>query len=100
MFPFAANVSFNAIDLAFEPQNRPPAVRRSIENSFKLLASNKIHPPQPIHEFGLSEVEKAFRYLQSGKNTGKTVIKLDPDTEIPVNIASRHSFRLQLTLWV
>ena len=94
MFPFAANVSFNAIDLAFEPQNRPIVVRRSIENAFKLLAANKIHPPQPIHEFGLSEVEKAFRYLQSGKNTGKTVIKLDRAIEIPVNLASRAHFRL------
>lgn len=100
MFPFAANVSFSAIDLAFEPQNRPPIIRRSIKNTFNLLADKKIHPAQPLHIFGLSEVEKAFRYIQSGRNTGKTIIEIDRKTEISVSNTLGPTFGFQLTSWI
>ena len=86
MFPFAANVSFSAIDLAFEPQNRPPVIRRSFENSMALLAEKAVRPAYPLQVFGLHEIEKAFRHLQSGNNAGKTVIEFNPEVEVPVSI--------------
>ena len=92
MFPFAANVSFSAIDVGFEPHNRPPIIRRSLENAMAFLATKKIHVAHPLHVFKMSEVETAFRLLQSGKSSGKIVIEFDQEVEIPVStILSRVS---------
>lgn len=85
MFPFAANVSFSAIDLAFKPQNRPPVIRRSFENAMMLLKEGKMRPAHPLNVFGLAEIEKAFRYLQSGKHSGKIVIDYDLEDKVPVS---------------
>lgn len=85
MFPFAANVSFSAIDLAFKPQNRPPVIRRSFENAMILLQEGKMRPAHPLNIFGLAEIEKAFRYLQSGKHSGKIVIDYDLEDKVPVS---------------
>lgn len=90
MFPFAANVSFSAIDLAFEPQNRPPVIQRSFENAMILLKEGKMRPAHPLNVFGLAEIEKAFRYLQSGKHSGKIVIDYDLEDKVPVG-APKHS---------
>lgn len=90
MFPFAANVSFSAIDLAFKPQNRPPVIQRSFENAMILLKEGKMRPAHPLNVFGLAEIEKAFRYLQSGKHSGKIVIDYDLEDKVPVG-APKHS---------
>lgn len=90
MFPFAANVSFSAIDLAFQPQNRPPVIRQSFENAMILLKENKMSPAHPLNVFSLAEIEKAFRYLQSGGHFGKIVIDYDLEDMVPVS-APKHS---------
>lgn len=89
MFPFAANVSFSAIDLAFKPQNRPPVIQRSFENAMILLKEGKMRPAHPLNVFGLAEIEKAFRYLQSGKHSGKIVIDYDLEDKVPVGAPKR-----------
>ncbi|KAM0168080.1 hypothetical protein ACHAPF_011356 [Botrytis cinerea] len=76
MLPFSRNASFHAIDLNEAQKYRPGLLidlRRSITT---LLSDNKIRPPQPIQVYGIGEIEKAFRYLQSGRNSGKTVIQV------------------------
>ncbi|APA10781.1 hypothetical protein sscle_07g055510 [Sclerotinia sclerotiorum 1980 UF-70] len=75
MLPFSRNASFHAIDLN-EARKYRPGLLLDLKNSITtLLFDDKIRPPQPVHVYGISEVEKAFRYLQSGKNSGKTVIE-------------------------
>lgn len=93
MFPFAANVSFSAIDLAFKPKNRPPVIRRSFENAMILLQEGKMRPAHPLNVFGLAEIEKAFRYLQSGKHSGKIVIDYDLEDKVTVS-ASKYLYEL------
>ena len=39
-----------------------------------LYQQGQIKPPHPIQVFGVSELEKALRLMQSGKHTGKLVL--------------------------
>jgi len=76
MGPFLKNVSFHAIDLNEARISRPRLLSDVGKEISALLFSKKICPPQPLHIYGVGEIEQSFRYLQSGKNTGKTVVEL------------------------
>jgi NADPH:quinone reductase-like Zn-dependent oxidoreductase/acyl transferase domain-containing protein len=84
MLPFSKNASFHAIDLNEARKYQPALLQRLRNDIMSLLGESKICPPQPIHVYGVGEVEKAFRYLQSGKNTGKTVIEMRRDDLVKV----------------
>ena len=84
MRSFAPNVSFSAIDLAFEPNNRHPIIQQSFEKAMAFFAKGIIRPAYPLHVYSISNVEAALRYLQSGKNSGKTVIEIEPEAKIQV----------------
>ena len=84
MRPFAPNVSFSAIDLAFEPNNRHPLIQQSFEKAMAYFAKGVLKPAHPLRLYSISNVEAALRYLQSGKNSGKAVIEIEPEAEIQV----------------
>ncbi|KAF7899503.1 hypothetical protein EAF00_003839 [Botryotinia globosa] len=90
MLPFSRNASFHAIDLN-EAQKYRPGLLIDLQRSITtLLFDNKIRPPQPIHVYGIGEVEKAFRYLQSGKNSGKTIIQIQGNDMIKTSLKRPH----------
>lgn len=97
MLPFSKNASFHAIDLNEARKYQPNLLQRLREDINVLLSEGRISPPQPIHVYGVGEVEKAFRYLQSGKNTGKTVVELRRDDLIRVGIQPVRNARPSLT---
>jgi NADPH:quinone reductase-like Zn-dependent oxidoreductase len=55
-----------------------------VKKVFKLLGDGIITTPSPLHVMNVTAVEEAFRALQSGKFSGKTVLKMNPDTVVPV----------------
>lgn len=77
MFPFARNVSFCAVDLAAMARERPLVLRKSLQAVMALMESKRLFVPQPLHIYSVSEIEQAFRYMQTGKNTGKSVVKIE-----------------------
>ncbi|KAE8353277.1 hypothetical protein BDV28DRAFT_110952 [Aspergillus coremiiformis] len=93
MLPFSKNASFHAIDLNEARKYQPELLQRLREDVKVLLAESAISPPQPIHVYTLGEVEKAFRYLQSGKNTGKTVVELRQDDVVKTNLRVKRSWQ-------
>lgn len=46
----------------------------------------KLEPPRPLPVARASKTEKAFRFLQSGENAGKTVIEIQEDI-VPISDA-------------
>jgi NADPH:quinone reductase-like Zn-dependent oxidoreductase len=76
MFPFAQNVSFHCLDLASMSVFRPGEFGRSLRAVIRLATEKKLRPSRPISIYPVSEITEAFRYLQSGKNVGKTVVEL------------------------
>ncbi|MCJ1251907.1 hypothetical protein MMC30_009145 [Trapelia coarctata] len=85
MLQFAENVSFHAIDLNEAREHRPELWLNIKHGLMALIFGGQIKPPQPLHLYGTGDGETAFRYLQSGKNTGKTVIEMRPEDSITVN---------------
>ncbi|RYP51218.1 hypothetical protein DL768_003424 [Monosporascus sp. mg162] len=79
---FAKNVSFSAVDLRDMSFHRKEATRKLFVKTMELAREGTIHCPKPLHTYGVPAVEEAFRYFQSGRNTGRIIIKIDPSTEV------------------
>ncbi|KAL4810922.1 hypothetical protein BDV18DRAFT_165373 [Aspergillus unguis] len=75
---FERNASFHAIDLNEARRYKPDLLQQLQREISTLIAKRQITPPQPIHVYGVGEIEQAFRYLQSGRNTGKTIVEMRP----------------------
>jgi NADPH:quinone reductase-like Zn-dependent oxidoreductase/SAM-dependent methyltransferase len=85
---FARNVSFCAVDLYHVMESSPNLVARLAQKTVDLLTQGLISHPKPLHVYPVSELEQAFRLLQSGKNTGRIVIKMSPDDQVKVSTRS------------
>ncbi|KAL4745177.1 hypothetical protein BDW72DRAFT_198893 [Aspergillus terricola var. indicus] len=90
MRQFERNASFHAIDLNEARRYRPELLQRLQKEIGSLMASHTVTPPRPIHVYPISEVEQAFRYLQGGKNTGKTVIEIRGDDVVKTKLRVQH----------
>jgi hypothetical protein len=88
MGQFAKNVSFTAVDLHHIALSDWKLARNLLEIGLELVASGDVKPPSPLHLYPVSDIEKAFRYMQSGKNTGRIIITVGADDVVPVSIAS------------
>ncbi|KAI4608824.1 Type I Iterative PKS [Alternaria metachromatica] len=82
MAAFANNVSFFAVDLRHIALNRKQMGRDLLHKTMDLVGEGNIHCPRPLNLFPVSDVEGAFRYLQSGKNTGRIIIQIDPSAKV------------------
>lgn len=85
MFQFAKNVSFNAVDIFGMSRERPDLVRRSLLATMNLVAEEKVKASQPLKVYSVSQIEDAFRYMQSGKNVGKVVVDMQKDDQVQVS---------------
>ncbi|KAE8154183.1 polyketide synthase [Aspergillus avenaceus] len=83
---FIENRSYIGVDLLRVGEKRPELLQRLMEQFSQYTHNGSIHPIRPVHVYEATDITQAFRYLQSGKNTGKTVIHMpdDPST-IPVS---------------
>ena len=84
MSPFAASVTFASVDLGVVATQARPLMQEIMTSVMALVTEGKIRPPQPLHIYSCSRIEEAFRYLQSGKNTGKTIIEFHDQEIVPV----------------
>ena len=84
MSPFARNVTFASVDLGVVATQAKPLMKEIMTSVMALVTEGKIRPPQPLHVYNGSRIEEAFRYLQSGKNTGKTIIEFHDQDIVPV----------------
>ncbi|KAI1173240.1 hypothetical protein F4777DRAFT_458242 [Nemania sp. FL0916] len=89
---FAKNVTFSAVDLVHLSQSDEELTARLLKSTLGLLAQGAQHP-QPLHVYPVSKVEDAFRYLQSGKNTGRIVIGVDSADIVPQRILARKTWQ-------
>lgn len=63
-------------------RERPQLVRKALESAMALVAARKATIASPLHFFKISEVEKAFRFMQSSKNSGKIVLEVTADDQV------------------
>jgi NADPH:quinone reductase-like Zn-dependent oxidoreductase len=92
MSKFRRNVTFAAVDLVDLFLYKGPRMHHLLKNVMELIESAKVSPVAPINSFPASEIQKAFRYMQSGKHMGKIVITTNPSDKVQVSteIRGRH----------
>lgn len=81
---FDQNVTFSSVDLTLLSDKRPGTMSRVLSAVMNLFAQGSLSPVSPITVMGISEVEAALRLLQSGKSTGKIVIRPQPGEQAKV----------------
>lgn len=84
MSGFQGNVSFSAIDLTYMGRFRPAHLTSILEKCMQLASEGKIHAVKPVTVYPISEIERAFRFMQAGKHMGKVVIKPNEDDIVKV----------------
>ncbi|KAH6615157.1 KR domain-containing protein [Boeremia exigua] len=89
MAKFEQNVSFSAVDLRQILAVRKDFSQKLITAMMRLFEAGDMSCPHPRHLYPVSAVEDAFRFLQSGKNTGRIVINNTPDEIVPKYLAVR-----------
>lgn len=85
MFPFSRNVTFSSVDIFYIYENSRQILADLMKSSMGLYRAGKITTATPIQVYRGSEVEAAFRYLESGKSKGKLVIEFHDDDIVPVS---------------
>ena len=86
MSSFANNVSFSAVAVDYMCAKRPDLVRKSLIEILKRIEEGEMQIASPLHEYSISNIETAFRFMQGGKNTGKIVLNLGPTETVPVSV--------------
>ncbi|KAL8786450.1 MAG: hypothetical protein Q9213_002766 [Squamulea squamosa] len=95
MVHFANNVSFSAIAIDHITSTRPLVVRESLLHILEKVAEGSIKIASPLHEFQISDIEEAFRFMQSGRNTGKTVLNIASADAVPALLRHKPSYSFE-----
>ncbi|KAL4934290.1 uncharacterized protein BDV17DRAFT_296996 [Aspergillus undulatus] len=89
MRQFLHNVSFSAINLASMMDDRPEMCAAALSSVYAMMGQGKLRPARDLHIFGIGEMEKAFRSIQSGKHIGKAIIEMRDDDEVMTVLNTR-----------
>lgn len=92
MVPFARNVMFASVDLAFIFDTNKALLGELMSTVMTLADEKKIVAPQPLQVYRASHIEQAFRYMQSGKHTGKLIVEFHADDLVPVALRSELAY--------
>jgi NADPH:quinone reductase-like Zn-dependent oxidoreductase/NADP-dependent 3-hydroxy acid dehydrogenase YdfG len=95
MSTFLQHISFHFINLEVvalaEDRTRYLDIARGV---WKMLDSGAFKPAFPLTVFPYCDVEQAFRLMQSGKHTGKLVLRARPGEKVPVVPHDEHPLTL------
>jgi NADPH:quinone reductase-like Zn-dependent oxidoreductase/malonyl CoA-acyl carrier protein transacylase len=84
---FQNNRSLMSVDLISMATERPKLIRRLMSDVGELLMNSRIRPVASITAFPISDIEQAFKMLQSGKTDAKLVVAPRPGEEVKVRVA-------------
>ena len=80
MEPFDKHVTFSSIDLTRLANERPNTTRRVLETVLSHLEAGLLTTLEPITTMPVTEIERAFRNIQSRRHIGKIVLKADEES--------------------
>ncbi|GAB1315319.1 hypothetical protein MFIFM68171_05529 [Madurella fahalii] len=93
MASFAKNSLFAAVDLHYISQTQDRLTRQLLMKVLELVTQNKVTGPTPLHIYPISDSEKAFRYMQGGRNTGRIVLTRSPEDIVPKFLTQRSTLQ-------
>jgi acyl transferase domain-containing protein/NADPH:quinone reductase-like Zn-dependent oxidoreductase/SAM-dependent methyltransferase len=86
MHVFTRNVSYSGINLNMLVEHDTIKSRAIMTEVLRLFVEGKLKAVTPLHRYPLHEVEKALRFLQSGKSAGKIVLEVERSASVPVSL--------------
>ncbi|CEL10219.1 hypothetical protein ASPCAL13343 [Aspergillus calidoustus] len=89
MAQFTNNVSFHGFDLSAMVQDRPQLLVTALQEILSLIDAGKLSLPKSVEIFGISEIEQAFRHMQSGKSIGKTVLTMRSTDQVTAMVDTK-----------
>lgn len=75
---------FASVDLFYQYHNSKNAINGLLQETMTLIRERKVALPVPVQSYNASQIEDAFRFMQSGRSTGKMVIEFHDDDEVKV----------------
>ncbi|KZF19523.1 hypothetical protein L228DRAFT_214821 [Xylona heveae TC161] len=93
MWPFSKSVTFAACDLATVVQLDPETSLRLLKDCVRFFAEGTLKTSTPYTVLDYSQIEDAFRQMQSGKSIGKIVLVPHKDDIVPVVPKSLSAYR-------
>lgn len=83
MKPLLDNKSYIGVNLLDFENNPTPRAVKLWSDVAKIIQDGSLKPVAPILQFGMADVEKAFRFMQAGKHMGKVVVRVDEKDMVP-----------------
>ena len=87
MRPFLQDASFTFFNIKHVMTHKPELMARILNETFDFLRQGITKPVSPITTYPISEVENAFRLMQTGKHKGKIALdwssaQISPETPL------------------
>ncbi|KAL7898810.1 hypothetical protein HDV64DRAFT_291566 [Trichoderma sp. TUCIM 5745] len=82
--PLLRQTVMASVDLTTIVRHKPKKLGQLIAETMRLFADGKIRVAKPTRVMDYTQIEEAFRSLQSGKSMGKTVFKPNPAHIVPI----------------
>ena len=84
MHPFSKGATFAFFNLSHVLKANPKLMAQILKNSFDYLLQGITKPVSPLKVYSISEVENAFRLMQTGKHVGKIALSWDKNAVVPI----------------
>lgn len=86
MARFAENVAYATVDLIHIARTDRPLLHKLAHKVLELIANEDFGGgPKPLHIYPVSDVQRAFRYMQSGENTGRIILDMTATNNVTVS---------------
>ncbi|PTB63211.1 polyketide synthase [Trichoderma citrinoviride] len=82
--PLLRQTVMASVDLTTIMHYKPKKLGQLIAETVRLFAEGKVKLAKPTRVLNYTQIEEAFRSLQSGKSMGKTVFKPEPTDIVPI----------------
>ncbi|KAK2032980.1 KR-domain-containing protein [Colletotrichum zoysiae] len=89
MRPFSRSTTFSCFTLLDLVNEAPEVMAQATREAFDLVKRGIFKSPHPLKVLPISQVQEAFRLMQSGKHTGKLVLSFDQNAQVPIKRGSR-----------
>ena len=95
LWPFDKHITFSAVDLTVLERLRPGEMQERMKTVLKMFEDGILHAVEPITTIPMTNIEDAFRLIQSRKHTGKVVVTAESDTPVTVISARPPALKLE-----
>ncbi|UKZ78608.1 hypothetical protein TrVFT333_006354 [Trichoderma virens FT-333] len=94
MTPFLHNISFSGVNMLSVYRENVPLLSRILEDVMKYWAIGVKKLVTPLKVMNFSQIEEAFRIMQTGKHIGKMVLAANDDDIVPIVPPKKKKFAL------